>query len=283
MAYTVTVDDPVYYTKPWTNERTFTLTTGELIEYSCQENNRSLLEGRIKLWTVPGSEPLRNPVLGKQSRWLNRSIEIATRIGIPVARRHIFLCAEQTKPKCCDMERGVAAWDFLKRASPSWGCEPGRHPALQGQLPAHLRGRSDRRRLSRGRVVSRVRSAGARADHSGTPDRRADRRRPADYIAPSRRAVTVTQDLRRARRPAARLHSWHRRRTPGTSRHLEHSGTPGQPRRHLAPKAASPPSRLAARSATRIPSASARTFAARSARRRPTSCGRCRRSASIRR
>ena len=42
-------------------------------------------------------------------------LEIATRIGVPDARRHIFLCAEQTKPKCCDMERGVAAWDFLKR------------------------------------------------------------------------------------------------------------------------------------------------------------------------
>ncbi len=39
----------------------------------------------------------------------------ATSIGIPVARRHILLCSEQTKPKCCDMERGVAAWDFLKR------------------------------------------------------------------------------------------------------------------------------------------------------------------------
>lgn len=65
IAYTVTIDDPVYYTKPWSNERTFTLTTGELIEYSCQENNRSLLEGRIKLWRVPGSEPLRNPVLGR--------------------------------------------------------------------------------------------------------------------------------------------------------------------------------------------------------------------------
>ena len=42
-------------------------------------------------------------------------LEIATRIGVPDARRHIFLCAEQTKPKCCDMERGVAAWDFLKK------------------------------------------------------------------------------------------------------------------------------------------------------------------------
>ena len=39
----------------------------------------------------------------------------AATVGIPVARRHIFLCSEQTKPKCCDMERGVAAWEFLKR------------------------------------------------------------------------------------------------------------------------------------------------------------------------
>ena len=41
--------------------------------------------------------------------------KIAVTIGVPVARRHILLCAEQTKPKCCDMERGVAAWEFLKR------------------------------------------------------------------------------------------------------------------------------------------------------------------------
>jgi (2Fe-2S) ferredoxin len=36
-------------------------------------------------------------------------------IGIPVARRHIFLCADQTEPKCCDKERGIAAWEFLKK------------------------------------------------------------------------------------------------------------------------------------------------------------------------
>ena len=41
--------------------------------------------------------------------------KIVTTIGIPAARRHIFLCAEQTKPKCCDYERGVAAWDYLKK------------------------------------------------------------------------------------------------------------------------------------------------------------------------
>jgi (2Fe-2S) ferredoxin len=42
-------------------------------------------------------------------------LKVADTIGVPVARRHIFLCAEQTKPKCCDMERGVAAWEYLKK------------------------------------------------------------------------------------------------------------------------------------------------------------------------
>ena len=41
--------------------------------------------------------------------------EVANRIGVPVASRHIFLCCDQTSPKCCDKESGLAAWDFLKR------------------------------------------------------------------------------------------------------------------------------------------------------------------------
>ena len=41
--------------------------------------------------------------------------QVAAKVGIPVARRHIFLCADQTTPKCCDKERGLAAWDYLKR------------------------------------------------------------------------------------------------------------------------------------------------------------------------
>ena len=55
----MTVDDPVNYTKPWTNQRTFTLSNGGLLEYSCEENNRSLWEGRIKIWVPPGNEGLR--------------------------------------------------------------------------------------------------------------------------------------------------------------------------------------------------------------------------------
>ena len=47
--YEVTVDDPVTYTKPWKNTRTFTLRPDwELMEYSCMENNKDLLEGHIK-------------------------------------------------------------------------------------------------------------------------------------------------------------------------------------------------------------------------------------------
>ena len=40
---------------------------------------------------------------------------VARTIGVAVARRHIFLCADQTTPKCCDEARGLAAWDYLKR------------------------------------------------------------------------------------------------------------------------------------------------------------------------
>jgi (2Fe-2S) ferredoxin len=39
----------------------------------------------------------------------------AQELGVPAARRHIFLCCDQTKPNCCSRERGLAAWDYLKR------------------------------------------------------------------------------------------------------------------------------------------------------------------------
>ncbi|MDH3497385.1 MAG: (2Fe-2S) ferredoxin domain-containing protein [Gemmatimonadota bacterium] len=36
-------------------------------------------------------------------------------VGIPATRRHIFLCCDQTEPKCCEKERGLAAWSYLKK------------------------------------------------------------------------------------------------------------------------------------------------------------------------
>jgi (2Fe-2S) ferredoxin len=41
--------------------------------------------------------------------------DVAESLGIPVTRRHIFLCSDQTTPKCCEKERGLAAWEFLKK------------------------------------------------------------------------------------------------------------------------------------------------------------------------
>src|SRR5579863_4057725 len=50
IAYEMTIDDPKAYTKPWKNTRVFTrMKPGEeLIEYSCEENNRDFTEGHIK-------------------------------------------------------------------------------------------------------------------------------------------------------------------------------------------------------------------------------------------
>lgn len=38
----------------------------------------------------------------------------ADAIGVPAARRHIFLCCDQAKPKCCERERSIVAWEYLK-------------------------------------------------------------------------------------------------------------------------------------------------------------------------
>ena len=49
IAYTITIDDPKYYTKPWKNTRTFTLRSDwQIMEYSCEENNKDIFDGHIK-------------------------------------------------------------------------------------------------------------------------------------------------------------------------------------------------------------------------------------------
>lgn len=41
--------------------------------------------------------------------------ETVNRIGINKINKHIFLCCEQNKPKCCSKEAGLIAWNFLKQ------------------------------------------------------------------------------------------------------------------------------------------------------------------------
>lgn len=38
----------------------------------------------------------------------------AEELGINCIKRHIFLCAEPTKPKCCSHADGLASWEYLK-------------------------------------------------------------------------------------------------------------------------------------------------------------------------
>lgn len=35
-------------------------------------------------------------------------------LGINRIRRHIFLCCDQSKPKCCDRDISLDAWEYLK-------------------------------------------------------------------------------------------------------------------------------------------------------------------------
>ena len=52
-----------------------------------------------------------------------RHLQAAEAVGIPEARRHIFLCCDQTKPKCCDKDAGLESWEFLKRRLAALGLD----------------------------------------------------------------------------------------------------------------------------------------------------------------
>lgn len=41
--------------------------------------------------------------------------EKAEELEIKKIRRHIFLCADQTKPKCCKQKAGLESWEYLKK------------------------------------------------------------------------------------------------------------------------------------------------------------------------
>jgi (2Fe-2S) ferredoxin len=36
-------------------------------------------------------------------------------LGIPLLRRHIFLCCDQSNPKCSDKTSSLVSWNYLKR------------------------------------------------------------------------------------------------------------------------------------------------------------------------
>jgi hypothetical protein len=54
LSYEITIDDSKLYTKPWSNQRVFALMKpgDEIMEYSCDENNKEITEGHVTdAWT----------------------------------------------------------------------------------------------------------------------------------------------------------------------------------------------------------------------------------------
>ena len=45
----------------------------------------------------------------------NNLNDAAAGMGLEKYGRHIFLCADQTKPQCCQKEQGLASWEYLKQ------------------------------------------------------------------------------------------------------------------------------------------------------------------------
>ncbi len=41
--------------------------------------------------------------------------ECVKQLGLEAIDRHVFLCCDQTKPKCCDKEESNQSWEYLKR------------------------------------------------------------------------------------------------------------------------------------------------------------------------
>ena len=41
--------------------------------------------------------------------------KVSEALGLEKFKRHIFLCADQTEPKCCAKEAGLESWAFLKK------------------------------------------------------------------------------------------------------------------------------------------------------------------------
>lgn len=55
--------------------------------------------------TLPGQSD-------KDKNFLTESVQ---NLALKQIGRHVFICADQTKPKCCTKEASLESWDYLKR------------------------------------------------------------------------------------------------------------------------------------------------------------------------
>lgn len=46
---------------------------------------------------------------------LKKQRRTAEKLGVPEIQRHIFLCCDPTKAKCCSRKRTIEAWKYLEK------------------------------------------------------------------------------------------------------------------------------------------------------------------------
>ncbi len=62
--------------------------------------------------TEPFSPEISTPYEGIDNNLLAQNVKS---LGLNQIQRHIFLCADQSKPKCCSKQVGLEAWEYLKK------------------------------------------------------------------------------------------------------------------------------------------------------------------------
>lgn len=60
-----------------------------------------------------------------------RLVTISQNLGVGKLRRHILLCADQTKPKCSTREASIESWDYLKKRLSELGLTEGDAPVYR--------------------------------------------------------------------------------------------------------------------------------------------------------
>ena len=71
------------------------------------------------------------PISEDDPQYLADQVE---RLSLAKIKRHVFLCAEQSKPKCCSYETSSASWDYLKRRVRDLGLMQGREVVYRSKV-----------------------------------------------------------------------------------------------------------------------------------------------------
>ena len=61
------------------------------------------------------SRPTADTVMKEKPESAENLDRLVERLGVRDIRRHIFLCCDQTKPKCSRKEASLESWEFLKK------------------------------------------------------------------------------------------------------------------------------------------------------------------------